>query len=197
MKSILYIILVLLMVSSVFAVSRATGTGTITYSKQNIPASITKGYWAIEDTLSGCTFTSVSCSPSSSYYACSKVGSAIRVVAHSDDTGANMPSSVAITVAGSGTCSLSGNYVESWKTTTATLGESTAMVSGQSVSIGGTCNTGADLDCNNKVSDSELLSYMTSWKSQHRTANCDTTPSCVSDSKLLSAMTSWKNTHRL
>lgn len=172
MKNIIYLLMSLILISSVFAVSRpsvSTG-GTITYSKENIPLSILKGYWAVEDIVSGCTFSSVSCG-TSSYYACSKVGSTIRVVAHSDDSGQNLPSSVTVNVVGSGTCVLSMYHVESWKTSTATVtGSATGPIAG-SLSFGGGCVTIEQLSTyitqykQGSVTIEQLSGYITSYKS--------------------------------
>ena len=128
--------MLLVLVSSVSAVTRTIGTGTITYNKESDMTGLTKGYWAIEDTLSGCTLAGVSCGIGN--YACSKVGNAVRLVAYSDDAGVGMPNSVTIAITGTGTCSLSGNYTEAWKTSSATtLGLSTPMASGQNIELGG------------------------------------------------------------
>ena len=174
----------LILISSVFAVSRDTSIASkITYGKSvampNSGAGLLKGYWAVEDIVSGCTFNSVSCG-SSSYYACIKSGSTIRIVAHSDDSGQNLPSSVQVTVGGTGTCALSMYHVESWKTSAATVtGSSTGPLAG-SLSFGGVCYTEADTNCNNVVSDQELLAYASLWLSGSKT-----------DSQLLQAAQAW------
>ena len=57
------------------------------------------------------------------------------------------------------------------------------------------CDCGSDVDCNDCVSDIELLKYMVRWKNEHNNPGCSTDPDCTDSISLLQAMVAWKDTH--
>lgn len=92
------------------AVTRTINNGaqTITYTPSTTNYG-GKAYWAIEDTLSGCVFSSITC-PTATGITCGKVDKTIKITGYV--TSGVLPSAQ-VTLKGSGDCSITGQYIES------------------------------------------------------------------------------------
>lgn len=116
-KMMIMVLVAALCLSPVYAaVTRSVSGSTITYSS-TMSTSYSKAYWSVYEGISGCAVTSASCSPSTNV-ACTYQGGALKVVANTQESGGSMPATVTVSVQGSGTCSLSGQWVESYNTGT-------------------------------------------------------------------------------
>lgn len=162
MKKMIYVIMGLLLISSVFAVTRSISGKTVTYAANTaFNSGIQKAYWAVEDTISGCSLDNIaktSCGPNCEY---SISGGNIRLVAFPPDETGSTPigNSKLITLSGTGkTCTLSGNYAESPGTT------GTLLVMGVSNSFSIQCNGNADRDCSGIVSGQEILEAINAYR---------------------------------
>jgi len=167
MKKIIYLMMALLMVSSVFAVTRSISGQTITYDASANFDSKTKAYWAIEDTFgAGCNVNTVTRSTDNCGTNCeySINDNILRLVAYTASSGtSDVLDPVQITVDGSGTCSISGDYAEAAEEDGQKLG-----MEGGSDTIdlegNGECNTDADGlisgTCNNCVSQQEFNAFI-------------------------------------
>lgn len=154
----------IIMATTALAVTRIVGTNNdITYTEDNIPDNILKGYWVVDDTLSGagCEINSVTCD-TSDFYGCSKYGNSIRIVSNTDDAGNNLQRSVTVNLEGQNTCTLTGNYAEGWRTDVGvvygevlSMGSDTITLINTCASKGGVCcttgfcngNTSSTSDC--------------------------------------------------
>lgn len=162
-----------ILMSSAFAVTRSINGKVVTYSTSTTFGSLSKAYWAVEDTIgNGCTLTSVAapttgfnCGTDCQYSIQSGV---IRLVVYPpSDAAYDLPDSVQITLAGTGSgCTLTGNYVES---RSSSIGQKTGMVQG-TISLT-TC-----------ISMNDVLLGINEWKSNLRTMN-----------SLLNLISQWKS----
>ena len=84
------------------------GAQTITYTPSTTNYG-GKAYWAIEDTLSGCTFNSITC-PTTTGITCGKISDTIKITGYV--TSGVLPSAQ-VTLNGYGDCTISGQQIES------------------------------------------------------------------------------------
>lgn len=178
-KIIISLLIMVLMSSMVFAVSRSISGTTVTYSTTVIPSTnLPKAYWAVEDMVNGCIISSISCSVTNGD--CSYIGGSIRVVGYTAEAGGSMPSIIAVSVLGTGACSLNGNWVESYNDGVQAVIGSSQSVGSDTMSLGIECNTDADTNCDGTVADMELLSYANLWMA-----------GSISDMNLLQVANAW------
>lgn len=180
-KIIISFLMVVLLSSVAFAAVTRSGGGTsVTYST-TMATTYSKAYWAVDDIVgSGCSGIGVSCSVTNGD--CSYVGGAIRVVGYTVEAGGNMPSSITVSVSGTGSCSLNnGNYVESYP---GNLGSSTLLSGSVSLSLSVSCNTDADTNCDGCVHDTEFPSAVNDWKGSQ---------TYISDSEFPTVVNKWKS----
>ena len=180
--------LVLLSSVAFAAVSRSAANNVVTYTT-GVATSFYKAYYAVNDIVpAGCTITQQpTCA--GNYQSCSYVSSdrSLRVVGYTAEAGGSMPSSVAVTVVGTGSCTLGNfNYAESYKATSggaAVLGSSTSVTDSDALTLSvAACSTKGDTSspCDGKVSNQELLNYITRWVNSE-----------VTNQDLLDSITAW------
>jgi hypothetical protein len=165
------------------SVASATVTRTIdsvnqkiTYSS-SLTTTYTKAYWAIEDTFSGCSLGSITC-PSSSSITCAKTGNILRITGYIQN---GVLPSAQVTITGSGTCSITGQWVES---TAITPSPTPSSLPTGSITLVAVCNTLADTNCNGCVDDSEFPVAVNTWKQQ---------TGGITDTIFPSVVLNWKN----
>lgn len=176
-KLIISLIMMVLLSSMVFAVTRGVSGTTVTYTAStSFNIGIAKAYWSIEDSISGCTLNSVSKTSCGSNCEYSVISGKIRLVAYTPEAGGTVGNSKSITLSGSGTgCTLSGSYAEA-----PGVAGSLMSMGSSSIDLEVACNTDADTNCNGIVADSELLSYANLWMA-----------GSISDTQLLQAASAW------
>ena len=159
MKKILYIIMALVLVSSAFAISRGISGTTITYTAgSGFSGSLTKGYYGVEDILSGagCSLNAIAKTTCGTNCEYSISSNTIRLVAYTPDGGGIIGTTKSITVSGSGTsCTLSGTYAEAPGVQAVTP---PLAITGQSaLSLVSPCNGQADRNCDGTVTQTEII----------------------------------------
>jgi hypothetical protein len=183
MKTIIIIMAMAIITSTIVlgAVTRSGNNDIVTYTS-GLTGSYTKAYWAIEEDVSSCTVTGVSCSGAN--VGCSYANDIIRVVSYTPVSGGTLQSSVAVTVSGSGSCSLNnGQYVESEP---GNLGGAISLSGSTSLTLsgGGCCN--ADSNCDSTITWSELDAYISNWALSNQVCG-----SLITWSMLDAEITSW------
>jgi len=132
MKMIIPILILILMSSMAFAAVTRSGGGTAVTYTSTLTGSYTAAYWAVDDATVGCTVTSATCTGLTNVD-CDYTAGAIRLVSYTPEAGGTLDTDVTVTVTGSGTCSLNGEYVES---SPGNLGSATALTGSVTLDFG-------------------------------------------------------------
>lgn len=152
----------LVLASSALAISRGISGTTITYTAgSGFSGSLTKGYYAVEDTISGtgCSLNAVTKTTCGTNCEYSIASNKIRLVAYTPDGGGVIGASKSITVSGSGSgCTLSGTYAEAPGTQAVT--PPLAITGASGISLGATC-----------TSMNTVLTGISQWKVGTKTMN--------------------------